>query len=586
MRPTRFWMKPAAQLATVPVDRGEVTLTVVESGSLESADTAPAKCQVEALTGAIGGQPQGANGQAGGRVATTPTAPATSTAATPSASSTSAAAAPTTVKNPAGGTGAAAAGAAGKATVRGGSAAPGGMAAAGAAQAVGLQVPVIASFTYVVEPHVPLRPAVKANVVQPKVQPQQAGGRGGGGSSNQPTERPGSTRILSILPEGTRVQTGDIVCELDSAAFRDELLAQIIRYDQAKAWVDQARSTLKVSQITLEEYRNGVLEKDRLALKGYIRMCENQRAQAKERLYYSKDLFAKKLMTPQQFNADLFALEQCDLAMFQARGMQDRLEKYTAPRLIKNLEAKIDAVQADLLAQESAFLLEKERREKLERNIEHCTMRASRDGIVVYAKPANAWGRVEAQIIEGATVRDGQAIFTLPDPGRMRVRAKINESKVALVESGQTTRIIVDAFPDRPLQGEVAEVTPIPSAAAGPISDVKIYYAMVDIDGGFDGLRTGLSAEVSFLVDSRRDVVRVPLRTVRWFDGVPHVALTRSKGGYAWHPLKLGLSDEHHAEVLSGLNPGDRVVADPEVLTPPKPRRDQEFARIGADLDG
>jgi multidrug resistance efflux pump len=551
----------------VAIGRGDVVLTVVESGNLESADTAPAKCQVEALTGAVGGQPS----MAGGRQATTKAAPATASA------SASAAAAPAAVKQAATGTAAApgaagAAGAAGKAA-----AAP----AASTAQAVGLQVPVIASFTYTVPPHTPLRPAIKANTVaQLKTQLQPGGG------GNQPTERPGSTRILSILPEGTRVQTGDIVCELDSAAFRDELLAQIIRYDQAKAWVDQARSTLKVSQITLEEYRKGTLEKDRLALEGYIRMCENQREQAKQRLSYSKDLFAKKLMTPQQFNADLFALERYDLAMSQARGMQNRLENYTAPRLIKNLEAKIDAVQADLLAQEAAFQLEKERKEKLERNIEHCTMRASRNGIVVYAKPANAWGRVEAQIMEGVTVRDGQAIFNLPDPSRMRVRAKINESKVALIESGQATRIVIDAFPDQPLRGEVAEVTPIPSAAAGPISDVKIYYAMVDIDGGFDGLRTGLSAEVSFQIDARRDVVRVPLRTVRWFNDVPHVALTRPHGGYTWRSLKLGLSDEHYAEVLSGLTPGDRVVANPETLTPPKPRQDQEFATTDVELDG
>ncbi|MGC8641125.1 MAG: hypothetical protein ACP5XB_14765 [Isosphaeraceae bacterium] len=38
----------------------------------------------------------------------------------------------------------------------------------------------------------------------------------------------GRTTILSIVPEGTRVKKGDLVCELDSAALRDQLSNQKI----------------------------------------------------------------------------------------------------------------------------------------------------------------------------------------------------------------------------------------------------------------------------------------------------------------------------------------------------------------------
>src|SRR5437773_2493719 len=34
----------------------------------------------------------------------------------------------------------------------------------------------------------------------------------------------GRTTIISILPEGTRVKKGDLVCELDSASLRDQLV--------------------------------------------------------------------------------------------------------------------------------------------------------------------------------------------------------------------------------------------------------------------------------------------------------------------------------------------------------------------------
>ncbi len=56
-------------------------------------------------------------------------------------------------------------------------------------------------------------------------------------------------------------------------------------------------------------------------------------------------------------------------------------------------------------------------------------------------------------------------------------------------------------------------------------SDIRVYFATVAIDsGGFEGLRPGLSAEVSFFVDAKREATRLPLQAVRWVD---HAAVRR-----------------------------------------------------------
>ena len=74
--------------------------------------------------------------------------------------------------------------------------------------------------------------------------------------------------------------------------------------------------------------------------------------------------------------------------------------------------------------------------------------------MVVYAnQSSNAFGMVTSPIAEGVTVRQDQPIINLPDPLNMRVKARINESKLALVQTGQAARIIVDAFPEQTLKG-------------------------------------------------------------------------------------------------------------------------------------
>ena len=101
------------------------------------------------------------------------------------------------------------------------------------------------------------------------------------------------------------------------------------------------------------------------------------------------------------------------------------------------------------------------------------------------------------QIRAGLTVYPSQPIFRLLDPRHLQVRARINESQVALVRSGQPVLIHLEAFPDRPLRGRVAAIVPIPSLADGPYSDVRYFYATVRIEsGGFDALRSGLSAQL------------------------------------------------------------------------------------------
>ena len=263
-------------------------------------------------------------------------------------------------------------------------------------------------------------------------------------------------------------------------------------------------------------------------------------------------------------------MQRSEIMLREARTMKSRLETFTGPRLITNLEAKLEAIRADVLAQQTVLEIEKTRLRRLEANIEYCTVRAPRDGIVVYANQTNGWGRTDVQIVEGAPVREGQSLINLPDPRRMKVRAKINESKVAFIQKGQKAEIRVDAFPDRPMTGTVTEVIPIGSQINGPLSDVRGYLANVEIDqGGFEELKPGLSAEVTIRIDVRRDVVRIPTQAIRKVGKESYAAVATGDGFLPAEADPGALSNAAYYEVRSGLDAGDRVLANPDKLDPP-----------------
>jgi len=255
-----------------------------------------------------------------------------------------------------------------------------------------------------------------------------------------------------IKPEGTQVSAGEVVCELDSAAFTDALLAQRIKYDQAKAWVTQARSILEVNEISLREYRDGIYPQDLMLIRHYLDACRKEEDRAQKNYAWSAPVFAKGFRTRAQYEADVLNLRRSEIALAEAMGMEERLVKYTGPKILKSLEAKLEANRADALAQEAAFQIESDRLKRLERTVANCTLRAPREGIVVYSLgPQEGFRPATTPIQEGATVREGQSIFELPDANNMRVRAKVNESKVGMVQVGQKASIRVDAFPAKPL---------------------------------------------------------------------------------------------------------------------------------------
>ena len=247
----------------------------------------------------------------------------------------------------------------------------------------------------------------------------------------------------------------------------------------------------------------------------------------------------KGYRTEFQAKGDKLAFEQTKIA--PGRGSEHvRIgsSKQTGPKLIKSLEANVKAIESDKFTQDASFNLEKIRLERIRKNIKNCTLYAPADGVVVYANQSNAFGMVTAPIAEGVTVRQDQPIINLPDPLRMRVKARINESKLALVQTGPGRPDRRRRLPGKPLKGRVRDVTAINMPLNA--SDVRVYYANVDIAKGFADLRPGLSAEVVFLVDSRHNVTRVPLDSIRWVHEHGYVAV--------YDPA----SNDHQAETGAG----------------------------------
>jgi hypothetical protein len=155
----------------------------------------------------------------------------------------------------------------------------------------------------------------------------------------------------------------------------------------------------------------------------------------------------------------------------------------------------------------------------------------------------------------------------------MRVNTKVHESMVERIKPGLRARIRVDSFANEELTGTVQTVQPLPDPASWMSSDVKVYTTRVTIDKGLSGLRPGMSAQVTILVEQIDDALAAPIQAILEFRGKDHVFVLTPNGPVR-REVKVGTSNDKLIEIKEGLKSGEKVALNPTLLLTEQERRE------------
>ncbi len=402
----------------------------------------------------------------------------------------------------------------------------------------------------------------------------------------------GRTAIISILPEGTRVKKGDLVCTLDSSTLKDNLINRTITAQQAEASYKNASLIRQVAEIAVNEYREGIYKQGLQTAVGEVALAQSELMLAENRLDRTRrahkrmqNMLAQRgaeapaglvteLDMDDRLEATQLELQRQRFSLEQAQAKLKVLKEYTYSKTIKALESEVHIAHSSELSKQAAWELEKAWIAKLERQIKNSKLYAPSEGLVFYANDPNGTGW--PQIENGATVRERQLIFRVPDLTRIRVKARVQESIVDQISPGLRAKIKVDAFPEAELNGVVNAVAPRPDPAAFVGSGTKVYTTLVEIEKVPPGLRPGMTAEVEILVTELDSVISVPIRAVLPFNDKDHVAVKKPGGGFEWREVTLGVSNAKIVEVRQGLESGESVALNPLALMSEEEKREKK----------
>ncbi len=336
-------------------------------------------------------------------------------------------------------------------------------------------------------------------------------------------ELKGVSTILFIVPNGSRVNKGDLLVELDnSSALQEELAAARIQFEQSKARVMQneteleaakedaavsrkfAENGLKAALLSRERELSdgGTLDYEMTVARSELAVAKASLEAVKKRISQSAEEHRGELLREEVEASEAIKVAQARsllLEKHERRFKTAMLDLSVAEKELlltrqKNAAEKAQRLaEAALIASQLAVHQEQLRIEEVTSQMERCRIHAPRDGVALHAAAKASRSDSSTLLEVGAQVRERQSLIQLPEPGELRLRVRVRQALIAGIRVGQSAKIQVDAFPDKEVEGTVIQVSNYSEAARFP-NGVQETVVLLSVNGLDDDLPIGLSA--------------------------------------------------------------------------------------------
>lgn len=333
-------------------------------------------------------------------------------------------------------------------------------------------------------------------------------------------------KIMDVILEGKTVKKGDYIAKLDEG----QLAAMMRDNMQQKEKMDaDLRNAVLDSTVTLSEKREAInnarLDLDYLQIDLDQSKYESGAYQRKTQMNYQKaENQVKKIRRD-------YLLEKNRLKI-QVGRYESRVAEF---------QEKINKYQEALAA---------------------TTIRAPEDGIVMFAKDWS--GKTYGKDSEINIWRP--LIATLPDMSEVITETYIREIDISKIEPNDSVRITIDALPDKTFWGKVIKIANIGEVHKD--FDMKAFKVIIRFTKSDKDMKPGMTANNDIIIDSYKDKLLVPLRSVFSKNGKQIVYLKHGSE-IVENEIDLLAENDEFGVIQNGIQEGDVVLLyQPEEFKP------------------
>lgn len=156
-------------------------------------------------------------------------------------------------------------------------------------------------------------------------------------------------------------------------------------------------------------------------------------------------------------------------------------------------------------------------------------------------------------ISEGDSVDTSTSVFNIVDSSSFKIETTVDETEVTKVSKGQKVEVTVSAI-GKEYEGVVTSV----DGEATSSGNSNTFGVVIELDGEFDDLYSGMSSEMNIVIKESTDVLVVPVQAVKSQKGT-YVVSVKNGDETKDVEVTIGAQDSSFVEIKSGLSEGDVV---------------------------
>ncbi|MPY21750.1 HlyD family efflux transporter periplasmic adaptor subunit [Shewanella psychropiezotolerans] len=326
-------------------------------------------------------------------------------------------------------------------------------------------------------------------------------------------------QVKQLAPEGSLVQEGDMVAQLDTSELTQRLSVKTAKLEATLQDIETSklRNAKKLEQLRLD-LAEAKMSFDKAERKFKL---SDETVAVIDKIKYEKDAVIAK-------------------DKVQLTKQKIELENQSA----KQREAMLEGDRQKFSSEVAA----------LKKGIESLTLIAPREGMVVYGNDSQG-----NKIKEGQSVFMGDAVLSIPDLNHMQVNMTIPEVEASRVKLGQQLKIRLDANPDKVFYGKIIELGAVFRHKNQDVPLV-VFDAVASIDeADTDLMRPGMTAKIAIDIANEKQELLLSLDAVHYESGQAYVLLP-DLFGESKQAVTIGTIGKELVSIKTGLDVGQEVL--------------------------
>jgi HlyD family secretion protein len=215
-------------------------------------------------------------------------------------------------------------------------------------------------------------------------------------------------------------------------------------------------------------------------------------------------------------------------------------------------KSQVSVAKAQVVQAEAAFKF-------AETNLRYTSIFSPVDGVVISRN-------VDIGQTVAATFQTPTLFTIAQDLKKMQINTNVDEADIGKIEVGQIAEFFVDAYPEITFKGRIIQIRNAPIV----VQNVVTYDVVITVDNPELKLKPGMTANVSIIFVTQKDVLRIPNAALRFRPANHENDKTGPKEHCVWRvkndklecvEVKTGIDNYRYTELVSGdLAEGQEVI--------------------------